>query len=71
VSAATVTCALCGARFDGDAAGCRPSCPLAGGCGVVCCPRCGYSFPREDRGLAGLLKRALVTLGKSAKEARR
>jgi hypothetical protein len=57
-------CALCGCEFDPRAGGCRPSCPLAGNCGVVCCPRCGYGFPQEERGLAGLVKKALVRLGR-------
>jgi hypothetical protein len=52
------TCPLCGAAFDAEGQGCRPSCPMAKGCAVVCCPACGYSFPQE-RGLAGGLRRLL------------
>ncbi len=48
-------CPLCGNTFDAEGQGCRPSCPLASGCRVVCCPSCGYSFPQET-GLAGRLK---------------
>ena len=48
-------CPLCGEEFDAAGQGCRPSCPLAQGCRVVCCPRCGYSFPQET-GLAGKLR---------------
>jgi hypothetical protein len=48
-------CALCGTSFDPSGQGCRPSCPLAKGCSVVCCPSCGYSFPQET-GLAGRLR---------------
>lgn len=48
-------CPLCGVVFDAGAQGCRPSCPLAKGCRVVCCPSCGYSFPQET-GLAGRLR---------------
>ncbi len=51
-------CPLCGATFDAGAQGCRPSCPMAKGCAVVCCPSCGYSFPQEV-GLAGALRRLL------------
>lgn len=51
-------CPLCGHHFDAAGQGCRPSCPLASGCAVVCCPRCAYSFPQEV-GLAGLLRRWL------------
>jgi len=59
------TCGLCGGTFDPAGQGCRPSCPLAGGCGMVCCPRCGYGAPEETRGLAGLLRKALVRLGRT------
>jgi hypothetical protein len=55
------TCPLCGAAFDAAGQGCRPSCPLAKGCHVVCCPSCGYSFPQEA-GLAGGLRRLLDRL---------
>ncbi len=54
-------CPLCGTRFDAAGAGCRPSCPLAPGCRVVCCPSCGYSFPQET-GLAGGLRRLLARI---------
>jgi hypothetical protein len=53
-------CPLCGADFDASGQGCRPSCPMATGCHVVCCPACGYSFPQETTGLAGRLKRFLA-----------
>ena len=53
-------CPLCGGEFDASGQGCRPSCPMASGCHVVCCPSCGYSFPQENAGLAGRLRRALV-----------
>jgi len=53
------TCPLCGTRFDAEGQGCRPSCPMSKGCAVVCCPSCTYSFPQEDAGLAGRLRRWL------------
>lgn len=53
---ATERCPLCGLDFDAAGQGCRPSCPMARGCRVVCCPSCGYSFPQENAGLAGRLK---------------
>ena len=59
------TCALCGARFDPAGQGCKPSCPLASGCGLICCPRCGHGAPQESRGLAGIIRKALVRLGRS------
>ncbi len=55
------TCPLCGGRFDAAGQGCRPSCPMARGCRVVCCPSCGYSFPQEA-GLAGGLRRLIDRL---------
>jgi hypothetical protein len=48
-------CPLCGTDFDAGGQGCRPSCPMAAGCSVICCPRCAYSFPQET-GLAGRLR---------------
>jgi hypothetical protein len=62
-------CPLCGHDFDPAGAGCRPSCPLAKGCRVLCCPACGYSFPRESAGLAGRLRKALDVLGRGRKVA--
>jgi hypothetical protein len=58
------SCPLCGGAFHASDRGCRPSCPLSSGCGMMCCPRCGYGFPQEGRGLAGVLRRALVRLGR-------
>ena len=52
-------CPLCAVEFDASGQGCRPSCPMAKGCKVVCCPSCGYSFPQEGAGLAGRLRRFL------------
>jgi hypothetical protein len=52
-------CGLCGTEFDARGAGCRPSCPMAKGCAVVCCPHCGFEFPQET-GLAALLRRLLT-----------
>ena len=51
-------CPLCGTDFAAEGQGCRPSCPMAKGCSVVCCPSCGYSFPQE-RGLAGGLRQQI------------
>jgi hypothetical protein len=48
-------CPLCATEFDAEGQGCRPSCPMAKGCRVLCCPSCGYSFPQET-GLAGKLR---------------
>ncbi len=41
-------CPLCGFGFDAEGQGCRPSCPMAKGCRVICCPSCGYTFPQES-----------------------
>ena len=49
-------CPLCGFAFDAEGQGCRPSCPMARGCRVVCCPSCGYSFPQEGAAALGLRK---------------
>ena len=43
-------CGFCGHDFDPQAAepACR-SCPLARGCQLVRCPRCGYEMPPEAK----------------------
>jgi Fe2+ transport system protein FeoA len=54
-----LACPLCGARFSRGVRPCA-ACPLSAGCDVVCCPRCGYSFPRSSRvveALKGLFRR--------------
>ena len=38
-------------------------CPL---CGGAFDPRCGFGFPREERGLAGMIRKALLRLGRSS-----
>lgn len=45
-----VTCGLCGHRFTPtrETMACT-RCPMAGGCAVLCCPRCGYEFVTESR----------------------
>jgi rubredoxin len=43
----TVRCALCGLVYEPEAASCA-SCPMARGCRVVRCPRCGYAVPEES-----------------------
>lgn len=40
-------CPLCSTDFDGGE--CHASCPLARGCVMVRCPRCGYEFVESGR----------------------
>jgi hypothetical protein len=40
-------CALCGTRFTHGGRTCG-SCPLAAGCELISCPRCGHGFPRRS-----------------------
>jgi hypothetical protein len=40
-------CPLCGMRFTHGGHGCS-ACPLNFGCEIVCCPHCGYQFPRAS-----------------------
>lgn len=42
-----VKCALCGFVYEPEAHSCA-SCPMARGCQVICCPRCGYAIPKES-----------------------
>ena len=45
---ATLDCPLCGLRFTRGERPCG-ACPLSGGCDIVCCPHCGYTFPGSSR----------------------
>jgi hypothetical protein len=42
----TYECPLCSLDFEG--AVCHSSCPMAKGCRMVRCPRCGYEFVQES-----------------------
>ena len=42
-------CALCGHTFLVDTHSCPSSCPMSRHCNLVCCPNCGYSFPKGSR----------------------
>jgi tRNA(Ile2) C34 agmatinyltransferase TiaS len=43
-------CGFCGYEFDpSDAQSSCGACPMAGGCHLVRCPRCGYEMPPEAR----------------------
>lgn len=56
----TITCGLCGYRFDpGGRSGCA-ACPLNAGCLVTCCPACGYSSIDPERSWAGRLASLLA-----------
>ena len=53
----SVKCDLCGYRFEPtEAEAACAGCPLARGCRLVRCPRCGYEMPPEAR-LTGWLRR--------------
>jgi hypothetical protein len=49
-------CPLCGIDFTGK--GCQHSCPIAKGCQMIRCPRCGYEFVCDSK-FIGLLRRLL------------
>lgn len=50
-------CPMCGLAFTTGATVCA-GCPLHGGCDLVRCPRCAYTFPRTSR-LVELLRRLI------------
>lgn len=56
---AAVKCPLCGGRFVPEPSACQ-NCPLAGGCQLVCCPNCHYSFPAESK----LINRLRIAWGR-------
>jgi Fe2+ transport system protein FeoA len=39
----SMSCPLCGARFDPDTEIACGSCPMHGACTLACCPECGYT----------------------------
>ncbi|HET8798712.1 MAG TPA: FeoA family protein [Thermoanaerobaculia bacterium] len=47
-------CPLCSTDFTGEE--CHSSCPMARGCTMVRCPRCGYEFVESGR-FADMLRR--------------
>ncbi|MBI4764952.1 MAG: hypothetical protein HY787_10145 [Deltaproteobacteria bacterium] len=46
---AKYTCSLCGQTFVMDRRTCPSACPLSRHCNLVCCPNCGFSFPKGSR----------------------
>jgi hypothetical protein len=45
-------CALCGNRFTVNEESCPKACPFSEHCNLVCCPNCGYSFPKDSKTVA-------------------
>jgi Fe2+ transport system protein FeoA len=64
MTAINFSCPLCGHAFDPAANASCASCPLSGGCRIVCCPNCGHSTvdPASSR-LARWAAAALRRLG--------
>lgn len=51
-------CPLCGYEFEAEAMACHTSCAFNEGCGIICCPNCGYQIPDERKSyLAEALRR--------------
>lgn len=50
----THDCPLCSLEFEYEV--CHTTCPMARGCKMVRCPRCGYEFV-EDGMLVSLIRR--------------
>jgi hypothetical protein len=44
---AGLPCPLCGYELTAEeVTACHPTCPMAAGCSMTRCPRCGSEFPR-------------------------
>jgi hypothetical protein len=56
-------CPLCSTDFEAE--GCHGSCPMARGCRMTRCPRCGFEFVSEGF-IAGLLKKLVGRSSSSA-----
>ncbi|MEI6971014.1 MAG: hypothetical protein WCL44_05800 [bacterium] len=50
-------CTMCGYQFEQKAgkAACK-DCPLGSGCGMVCCPNCGFELPVEPAWIGKLVE---------------
>jgi len=72
MNAEPITCPLCGSTFQPSGQEACAACPLHGGCGMVCCPNCGYTMlaPRSTL-LAHKLARWLDGLRPASARARR
>jgi hypothetical protein len=46
---AKTRCPFCGNEFTKGENECGGSCGLIGNCGLMCCPRCRYSFVEESK----------------------
>jgi hypothetical protein len=57
-----ILCPLCQCEIDPADTGCRTGCPMGKGCTLVCCPRCGYSFPMPESKVVNFVK-GLFTKG--------
>ncbi|MBP2687679.1 MAG: hypothetical protein H6Q81_2584, partial [Deltaproteobacteria bacterium] len=51
-----IRCPLCQCEIDPTDSSCRSGCPLSKGCTLVCCPRCGYSFPMPESKVVNFVK---------------
>ena len=51
-----ILCPLCQCEIDPADTGCRTGCPMGKGCTLVCCPRCGYSFPMPESKVVNFVK---------------
>ncbi|GAB4335888.1 MAG: hypothetical protein Kow0099_08570 [Candidatus Abyssubacteria bacterium] len=50
-----VRCSLCGTEFSPDEHKCG-GCALRKNCEIICCPNCGFGFPRESSMVTWLKK---------------
>lgn len=51
------SCPLCGAAVSADAISGCSGCPLSPGCGLTCCPACGYSWVEPEQSHLGRMLR--------------
>lgn len=51
-------CELCSYEFDETQMACHTSCAFNQGCGIICCPNCGYQVADESKSrMARLVRR--------------
>jgi hypothetical protein len=66
----TVTCALCGYKFEPCGQNCTNGCPFYKQCNLLRCPHCGYQTINDEKIREKIRKigRAFQWLGKRAKK---
>lgn len=61
-----ITCPMCGTRYDTTVHAACQTCPLHGGCQMVCCPACGHTTIDPSQSRLARAAARLFSWGKTA-----